>query len=403
MGPLSTTAWPARRRMPDLASLDEPTRRLVLAAVDRLRTLHSVFAERFLILVREHLPSYEVLSDDEIRTSAQRFMDTLISELSSLRVPDAALRDMLGEVALRRAARGIPLDSLAVGYRLGSREMLDLLDEIAAEVGLPSDLVLAVHDSTWEFANEASSVFARVQHDLALEQAYFDAERRSTFTGGVLRGTLPAEQIHRDAHLFGLDPRERHVPIAARADSAGDAGTVRRAIASALQIPPDRLLHAEIGTSLGFIAPHPPEDISDQLVAAGPALPLDEINEGFDEAMLALQTAERFGLTGLVRLPNLGPRPLVLYAPHTAAALSAKYLEVLDHTGRSSAEIEETTRVYLDCDQRVQDAARLLAVHQNTVRYRVNRFQQLTTLNLRRTEDLVTAWWLLNRRRPSTS
>ncbi len=38
-------------------------------------------------------------------------------------------------------------------------------------------------------------------------------------------------------------------------------------------------------------------------------------------------------------------------------------------------------------------------MHPNTVRYRVSRFQELTDLNLRRTEDLVTSWWLLNRRR----
>lgn len=43
--------------------------------------------------------------------------------------------------------------------------------------------------------------------------------------------------------------------------------------------------------------------------------------------------------------------------------------------------------------------ARRLTVHPNTVRYRVKRFEQLTGLDLRRTEDLVTSWWLLNRRR----
>lgn len=399
----SPMAWPARRRMPDLATLDEPTRSIVVAAVERLRAQRSAFADRFLKLARQQLPGYAVLTDEEIRTSAQRFMDTLLSELSSLRVPDAALREMLGQFAVERAARGIPLDVLAVGYQLGSREMLAVVDEVAVAVGLPPDLLLAVHDSTWEFSNEASSVFARVEHDLALERAHFDAERRSAFAGGVLSGTFPAEQVHRDAHLFGLDPRAHHVPLAARAASTDDADAVRRAIASAVGMPADRLLLAQVGASLGFIAPNAPAAIVGHLVAVGPALALDQLHDGFDEAVLALETAECFGLSGVVQLSELGPRPLVLAGARTAAGLWSRHLEALDGAGRSNSEIEETTRVYLECDQRVREVARRLAVHPNTVRYRVNRFHQLTGLDLRRTEDLVTAWWLLNRRRYAPS
>ncbi|MFI5761727.1 PucR family transcriptional regulator [Streptomyces sp. NPDC051563] len=398
MDPETPTAWPVRRRMPDLATLDDVTRAAVAAAVTRLGTLHEVFAERFLASVRSHVPGYAVLSDEEIRASARRFMDILVSELTSLRIPDAALREMLGEYAVERAARGVPLDVLAVGYQLGSREMLALLDEVAAEVALPADLLLAVHDSTWEFSNEASAVFARVQHDLAVERAHFDAERRSAFAAGVLGGGFPAERINRDAHLYGLVPQARHVALAARARSADDADAVRRAVASAVRVPADRLLLAQVGPDLGFIVPRAPESVAGHLVAVGPPLPLDRLDAGFEEAALALETALRFAMSGVVRLADLGPRPLVLCGAHTAEGLAVRHLTALEATGRSSTDIEETARAYLACDQNVREVARLLAVHPNTVRYRVNRFQQLTELDLRRTEDLVTAWWLLNRR-----
>ncbi|MFC7530045.1 hypothetical protein [Actinoplanes sp. GCM10030250] len=109
------------------------------------------------------------------------------------------------------------------------------MDQVAAEVGLPPDLVLAIHDSTWEFSNEAAAAFARVHHDLALERAHFDAERRSTYAGGVLRGTFTA----------------------------------------------DRLLFAEVGPNLAFIAPRVPDHFTGHLVAAGPAAPLDLIHLAF--------------------------------------------------------------------------------------------------------------------------
>ncbi|MEU3294421.1 helix-turn-helix domain-containing protein [Streptomyces longwoodensis] len=399
MEPETPTAWPVRRRMPDLAALDEPTRATVIAAVARLRTLDDVFADRVLTLIRRHVPGYAVLSDDDIRASARRFMSILVSELSSLRVPDAALRKRLSDHAIERAARGLPLTVLTIGYQLGSREMLALFDEVAAEVALPPDLLLAVHDSTWEFSNEASAVFARVQHDLALEHAHFDAERRSAFAAGVLSGTLPLERINRDAHAFGLATQAHHVAVAVRADSAEDAAAIRRAIAVALHTSADRLLLAQVGTVLGFIAPRAPKSVAGHLTAVGPSLPLDQLDTSFEEAVLVLETATRFSMSGIVRLSDLGPRPLVLSDAHTAERLSARHLAPLDAAGRSSAEIEETARTYLACDQDVREVASILGVHPNTVRYRVNRFQQLTGLDLHRTEDLVTSWWLLNRRR----
>ncbi|MEU6440625.1 helix-turn-helix domain-containing protein [Streptomyces sp. NPDC047046] len=391
--------WPERRGLPDLAGLDPPARAAVAAAVERLRGLREVFADRVFTLLRRHVPGYAVLGPEDIRSSARRFMDVVLAELSALRVPDAALRETLADFASERAAHGVPPDVLALGYQWGSRVMLALMDEVGAAVGLPPALLLAAHDSTWEFTHEAAEIFTRVQRDLALERVQFDAERRAAFAAAVLGGTLPAERIGHDARLFGLVPQARHVALAARAANDADAEALRFAVAGALRLPADRLLLAQVGTVLGFIAPRAPDSVAGHLVAAGPALPLDRLGTGFGEAVLALETARQFAMSGVVRLSGLGPRPLVLADPLTADNLSARHLAALDGAGRSSNEIEHTTRVYLECDQDVREVARRLAVHPNTVRYRVGRFQELTDLNLRRTEDLVTSWWLLNRRR----
>jgi DNA-binding PucR family transcriptional regulator len=53
----------------------------------------------------------------------------------------------------------------------------------------------------------------------------------------------------------------------------------------------------------------------------------------------------------------------------------------------------------LEHDGDVRAAAAALHVHPNTVRYRSGRFAELTGLDIRRTEDLILTWWLLNRAR----
>lgn len=385
--------------MPDLTQLEDPTRSRLVAAVGLLRESLDGFAERYLALSRAHNHAYDVLDDVEITGSARGFMQSVIDELESFRVPDDALRERLETLALRRAGQGVPIDSLARSYQLGSREMLAVMDDVAHQVGLPADLMLTIHDSTWEFANEAASVFARVQHNIEVERARFDAERRSSFTRGILTGAVSDEQIDRDAARFGLDPHQAYVPIIARAVSPGESDAVRRAIAAAVAVAPDRMLFAEIGPHLGGIVRTAPETVAGHLVAVADPVPLSRFGESFDDAVVALDAAERFGMRGVVRLADLGPKPLVLSGVRAAAMLALRHLAPLDADERSGSEVIETTRVYLECDQQVQPAAARLQVHANTVRYRINRFREASGLDIRRTEDLVTAWWLLNGRR----
>jgi Cation transporting ATPase, C-terminus/PucR C-terminal helix-turn-helix domain len=51
----------------------------------------------------------------------------------------------------------------------------------------------------------------------------------------------------------------------------------------------------------------------------------------------------------------------------------------------------------LDHDRNVEAAAAELHLHRNSIRYRIARFHHLTGLDPRKTEDLVTTWWLLKR------
>lgn len=385
--------------MPDLTQLEEPTRSQLVVAVELLRDSLGEFADRYLALSRAHNRAYDVLDDDEITRSALSFMQSVIDELESFRVPDDALHDRLEDLAMRRAAQGVPIESLARSYQLGSREMLAIMDDVAQKAGLPRDLVLTIHDSTWEFANEAASVFARVQHNVAVERARFDAERRASFARDILTGVVSDEQIDRDAGLFGLDAQRTYVPVVVRAGSPRASDAARRAIAAAVRIAPHRMLFAEVGTHLAGIAQTAPDEVPGHLVAVGEPALLSRFEESFDDAVVALDAAEHFGMQGVVRLADLGARPLTLVGRRSAAVLARRYLAELDRDERSGAEILETARVYLDCDQDARRTAAQMQVHANTVRYRIGRFRESTGLDIRRTEDLVTTWWLLNGRR----
>jgi DNA-binding PucR family transcriptional regulator len=48
---------------------------------------------------------------------------------------------------------------------------------------------------------------------------------------------------------------------------------------------------------------------------------------------------------------------------------------------------------------RIDDTAKDLHVHPNTLRHRLRRFEESTDANLRRASDVMELWWALERRR----
>jgi DNA-binding PucR family transcriptional regulator len=96
-------------------------------------------------------------------------------------------------------------------------------------------------------------------------------------------------------------------------------------------------------------------------------------------------------MTGVHDVPSLGLRAAVAADADVGDALRARYLEPL------AGELAETLRAYLACEMHVERTAERLFVHQNTVRYRLARFEELTGANLRDPKVAFEVWWALER------
>jgi DNA-binding PucR family transcriptional regulator len=108
-----------------------------------------------------------------------------------------------------------------------------------------------------------------------------------------------------------------------------------------------------------------------------------------------LETAAAFDFTGVVELQSLGALSLVTATDEIARRLDEEWF---GHVDDRFADFEHTVSTFLEAGQRVEATAARLHVHANTVRYRLTRFREVTLLDVRKTNDLVLAWWLLKRR-----
>ena len=147
------------------------------------------------------------------------------------------------------------------------------------------------------------------------------------------------------------------------------------------------------------IALRPPTPIAGVVAGIGPPARLASLPGAFALACRALQTALAFGQEGVFSLSDLSIRPAVLVDEALGEAFAARYLDPLADLGRLGAELETTLRTWFDQGMRVEETARALHVHPNTLRHRLHRFEESTGASLRQPSDLIELWWALERRR----
>jgi len=112
------------------------------------------------------------------------------------------------------------------------------------------------------------------------------------------------------------------------------------------------------------------------------------------EAEVALLAAQRLGADGLAIHDELGVIRLLLASdsdPNLRAFVDDVIGPVVEHDRLHDGDLVKTLRAYFTADCSQQEAAKQLFVHHKTLRYRLDRIEALTSLDLRRHDDRVRA------------
>jgi PucR C-terminal helix-turn-helix domain len=344
--------------------------------------------------IRAEIPDFRRLPVDTLARAVRGNVTRALNALRELRPPTESELEQAAEIGRERAEQGLTVDAVLHAYRISVTAVWSRFGELARERGADVASVLAFSETLWLWADAVMDIVGSAHREVELEQAREEQQRRDAFVFALLSGTLDAAELRLQSATFGLDADRLYTPFRARA--LGATSLPRRV---AVALAGDDGLVTGVDRDFAGITAGAPVTLPRVVCGIGPASRLEALPAGFAAASRALQTAVAFGQDGTVSLADLSIRPAILADEALGDAFAARYLEPLAGMGRLGAELETTLRTWFDLEMRVDETAKALHIHPNTLRHRLRRFEEATGATLRDPRDLVELWWALERRR----
>jgi hypothetical protein len=368
--------------------------RVVEGLVIEIEGQLDALVERIGDRIRDEIPDFRRLPAATLARAIRGNVGRALTALREVRPPTAAELEQAAEIGRERAEQGLTVDAVLHAYRISVTAVWARFGELARERGADVASVLTFSETLWVWADAVMDVVGAAHREVELEQAREEQQRRDAFLLALLTGTLESGDLRRESAAFGLDADCAFTPFRARSPGRG-ALPHRVAVALAGE---DGLVMS-LDRDLAGIANRPPPDVPGVVAGIGPAARLDVLPAAFGMASRALQTAVAFGQEGTFALADLSIRPAILADDALGEAFAARYLEPLSGLGRLGTELEATLRTWFDQEMRIEDTARALHLHPNTLRHRLRRFESSTGATLRDPRVLVELWWALEHRR----
>ncbi len=337
-------------------------------------------------------PALPALPAEERRRGFFAVLPLGLAAVGEDREPTEDELDRVRDLAARRARQGLSLEATVNAYRAGGALVMDEATRLGQESGVPAADLLRLTRRFWLWLEVVATEVADAYHEA--EEATDAGSGRADALRGLLEGTVGPAELDATAAVLGLDPGRPYVACFAAPAAGVPAHRLRLALEAAGG-PGSVRTDAVDGVVAGLLA-HRPDDLPGAVVGAGASTPLAVVAGAAAEARAALDTALAFGLEpGTYALEDLGLLPAVVHDAATGERAVERCFGPFD----DPEPIAETLRVLLEADRHVEEAARALEIHPNTLRYRTRRFEEATGLELGRTDHVVLVWWALQRRR----
>lgn len=345
--------------------------------LDRLDALTARMGENY-----RQVPEYAALSDDAMRIEvlpvSRKIVEEFFVAILDERTPDVSGLPELQVMGRRRLEMGVPLEPMLHVYRIAGRTVWDAM---VAATPPGHETVLAPLGAAWmDYIDEAASAAAAAYLEASHERIRAADARRGALLDALLDAADAAE-VAAVATEFSTTFAARYTPVVAGGDDVALRVDAAAAAAGPMGLAGFRNGH------LVVLTPGGPDEVSAVATAAGagaavvcgePSPPGADLLAEYHHAEHLLTVVQRHGRAGVHGPDDLVMEQLLAAAPRAGAALARCIVALRDHD--RSRVIEDTLRAWLESGS-IPATAATVAVHANTVGYRLRRVAELTSLD----------------------
>jgi hypothetical protein len=366
--------------------------------IDTLRRGQERLIEEVMATLRAEVTGIGAIPEDQVEECLRNDLSSAIAGIAERRPPNEEELAASAALAAASAHAGMPIETRLAARRIGMRRLSELLRETADSLGYGAEAQVETISRLWEWADAMQVSDADAHRTAELEANGGGDEARAWFVRALLDGALSQAEVAARAAAYGLLPGIKYFAFRGRPAPGVDAPALARAIKASVGRDDMGVLLATVDGDVCGAAARVPRIAGEGTVGVGTESDLMRLGTSFRLANRALDTAIAFGYEGVVTLDDLSLRPAILAEAHLGERLIRRYLDPLTELGEFGVALEETVRAYLSTGMRIHDSAEALYVHPNTLRHRLDRFQEVTGADFRRTQDLLEVWWALERR-----
>lgn len=340
--------------------------------------------------VRVAVPDVGRLRPEDIARHTRSLLAAAVRAIADRRGPTTAELDFIEGLAVVRAQQQIPVGSVLTAVHVASRPVWRRSRELAAERGVPLELLIDARDLYDDWAEQVRARLIVAHRDAELDRARSLRDRRVELLRRALDGGPVAAVAVTEAGLDASRPvwvvhatppdeaAAARLEVALRGEAADLFATLDGVLVGVVQRRPDPP-QPGLGSPVGVVGP----------VSA------DELDVAALRARWTHDAAVLEGAQGVRSWDRSAAMVALASRPDLATALATSLGDRLAGEGRFAAALAATVVAYVEHDLRVDPTAASLYVHPNTVRHRLRRFTDLTGLPLTGVVDAATAWWLL--------
>lgn len=334
------------------------------------------------------VPRDELLAS--VRTNARRAVDVLISR----QVPVVSENAEHRATTRARIDEDVPIEDIIRAYRISLSATHESFISKAADVGLDPQTTLDGATLLWRLGDWFTAGAAAEYRYRAGTEAM-----KESFEIGSLVRKLTTESVIDDdtkqrVKKYGMDIDGVYA-VATISSSGHDAEKIIREVKTSGSSARAQALVAQIDLRVTAIVAHTPNvTVADVPIAIGPFAPLLQLVQSarICEQVWKLARNEQ---SGIHSMESYGWKLAVPDSPDINEYLIHRYIRPLRPATAAGRDILDTVRTWLRASCSVKRASEQLNVHENTVRYRLQKFRDLTGGFQQEIDELLELRWAL--------